>query len=452
MIDLKKTVLFFFILFSFLSFPQKITVIRKNSTETIAYLYSLRGETVDLVDSVKTSSPGIFSFGGSDLHPGFYRLKFQQTGGLDFVFDRENVEMIVDEKISPDSIDVIQSESNRLYLEFIRLTKNYKIKSELLRLVLHSYPEKDSYYNLTLKELDRLQEDYLFFVNVTAQKNEDLFIAKYIRSAGLPVIPVNIPRDSSLAYLKTHALDNINFYSKELIYSDLFSSRTIEYLTYFRNPRLPLELLEKEFNKAIDSILNRAKVNEVVYSHIVEYLIEGFKKFGFENVLDYIVNNYVIKDGLCLDEKVGSSTQRMINQNKFLAVGTIAPNISLPGLTGEITDLSKIDGRVLLIFYSSKCPHCKTLLPEINSISDELKKKRITALAVSLDTDKEEWTKFAEIYSPDLINLSDLNGWESKVALDYFIYATPSMFFIGDDGKIIAKPTTLASFRKFLTP
>jgi thiol-disulfide isomerase/thioredoxin len=99
-------------------------------------------------------------------------------------------------------------------------------------------------------------------------------------------------------------------------------------------------------------------------------------------VLDYIVNNYVIKDGLCLDEKVGSSTQRMINQNKFLAVGTIAPNISLPGLTGEITDLSKIDGRVLLIFYSSKCPHCKTLLPEINSISDELKKKRITALAV----------------------------------------------------------------------
>ena len=73
-------------------------------------------------------------------------------------------------------------------------------------------------------------------------------------------------------------------------------------------------------------------------------------------------------------------------------------------------------------------------------------------MAVSLDTDKEEWTKFAEIYSPDLINLSDLNGWESKVALDYFIYATPSMFFIGDDGKIIAKPTTLASFRKFLTP
>lgn len=31
------------------------------------------------------------------------------------------------------------------------------------------------------------------------------------------------------------------------IFSDCFTNKTIEYLTYYRNPQLPKELLEKEF-------------------------------------------------------------------------------------------------------------------------------------------------------------------------------------------------------------
>ena len=41
--------------------------------------------------------------------------------------------------------------------------------------------------------------------------------------------------------------------------------------------------------KAVDTVLNKAKVNEIVYKHIVEYLLDGFKKFGFDNVINYIV-------------------------------------------------------------------------------------------------------------------------------------------------------------------
>lgn len=55
---------------------------------------------------------------------------------------------------------------------------------------------------------------------------------------------------------------------------------------------------------AIDSILNKAKVNEIVYHHIVEYMLDGFKTYGFENVIDYIIENYVVKDDLCFDAKL----------------------------------------------------------------------------------------------------------------------------------------------------
>ena len=57
----------------------------------------------------------------------------------------------------------------------------------------------------------------------------------------------------------------------------------------------------------MDSILVRARVDADVYKHVTEYLLDGFKKFGFEGCIDYIVENYVVKDDLCLDEGAATS-------------------------------------------------------------------------------------------------------------------------------------------------
>ena len=138
-------------------------------------------------------------------------------------------------------------------------------------------------------------------------------------------------------YLKSHALDNVNFTDEDLIYSDAFTNKTIEYLSYYRNPQLPMGLLEKEFQTAVDSILNKAKVNDIVYKHIVEYLLDGFKKFGFDNVINYIIDNYVIKDDICLDEKLETALERRIQQNKLFKPGIIVPKI-------EMNDSNRFNG------------------------------------------------------------------------------------------------------------
>ena len=203
-----------------------------------------------------------------------------------------------------------------LYYAFLRLNKQFKIKSELLQLVLARYPKEDPYYKTTETTLQQLQGQYSDFVNNSSQRNPGSFIARYVRSSQLPVVDHALPLEKQLAYLKVHALDNVDFTDDSLIHSNVFTNKTIEYLTYYRNPQLPKELLEKEFNTAIDTILNKARVSQAVYKHIIESLIDGFKKFGFEECIEYILDNYVIKDDLCLDESSGSSIQKMIDQKK----------------------------------------------------------------------------------------------------------------------------------------
>jgi thiol-disulfide isomerase/thioredoxin len=430
------------------SFSQEIIIKAANSSGKVAFL-SLSGEKISFVDSI-AALKSKYQLNLINSHPGSYRIVFDNNKWIDFVYDNEDVEIQTDANNILDSLRVIKSGSNKIYYDFVNLNKDYKIKTELLQLILARYPKEDDYYQITKETLNQIQEDYLYFVNVTAQANPKSFIARYVRSAQLPVIDIEIPPDRQLVFLKSHALDNVNFYDDGLIYSDAFTNKSIGYLTYYRNPQLPMGLLEKEFESAIDTILVKAKVNEIVYKHIVEYLLDGFKKFGFDNVINYIVENYVIKDEICLDEKLETALERRIQQSKNFKIGNTVPNIIIPDSTGSLIDLDKINSEknTLIIFYASWCPHCQTLLPQVYELYKNQKEKKFEVVAVSIDTSKTDWLSFVKNNNLNWLNVSDLKGWEGQAVQDYSIYATPTMFLIDKNRKMIEMPKNIAEIYK----
>lgn len=435
------------------SLAQNVEIIIKNQEKGKAFIFSLSGEKTTLIDSVNSIDKGIFRFSidNNKYHTGIYRLTFEPNKWIDFVNDGEEISITTHSKNILDSLDVTRSESNKLFYTFLRLNKQYKTKTELLLIILSRYPRDDQFYLQAKNRFIELQNEYLQFLNYTSQMMASSFVAKYIRSSQLPVVDLSIPIDKQLAYLKAHALDKVDFNNSLLINSDLYSNKTIEYLTYYRNPQLPLELLEKEFMIAVDSLFNKARVNQLVYQHITEYLIDGFKKFGFDKVLDYIVENYVIKDDLCLDVKTEGLIKRRIDQASDLKIGKTAPNIILPDNSGSTVSLKNLKAdKTLIVFYASWCPHCKELLPKLNGVYKNQKGKKFEILAVSLDSKKEDWLEFIKTNCQLLTNVSDLKGWDGAAATDYFIYATPTMFIVDRDMKIIGKPMTVEDVNKLL--
>jgi peroxiredoxin len=126
-------------------------------------------------------------------------------------------------------------------------------------------------------------------------------------------------------------------------------------------------------------------------------------------------------------------------------VGALAPNIIIPDSLGKSIELYKINTtKTLLIFYASWCPHCKELIPKLRTL------KNIEILAVSLDTSRVDWLNFVNGNSLKYLNVSDQKGWDGKAAGDYFIYATPTMFVLDRDKKIIGKPVNYDELNSFI--
>lgn len=443
---MKYFILISFVLIDFSFSNAQEVVVKAADSYGKAALFSLSGEQSSFIDSISSVNHN-YKFNLAKSHSGFYRLILNNKKVVDFIYDSDDIEMESDSNSNQSKI--IHSEENKILYEFIKLNKNYKTKTELLNLVLSRYPDNDDYLQITKEKLNQLQEEYLYFINVTAQSNPKSFIGRYVRSSQLPIINSEVPLDQQLFYLKRHSLDKVDFTDDELIYSDVFANKAIEYLSYFRNPQLPKESLEKEFEFAIDSILNKSKTNDIVYKHIVQYLLDGFKKFGFDNVINYIVNNYVIKDEICLDEKLETALERRIQQSKNFKIGSTVPNIIIPDSSSSLIDLAKIkDEKTLIIFYASWCPHCQSLLPQIYELYKNQKEKKIEVVAISIDTLKTDWLNFVEKNNFNWINASDLKGWAGKAVLDYDIYATPTMFLLAKEKKLIKIITNIDELKE----
>ncbi len=437
-----KSILLLLIAFTLSNINAQEIIIKIVNSPNEAILLQLEGEKTTTLDSI-VSQNGSFKFSLDGKHNGFYRLQFDNKHSLNFINDGKDVEIASNYKNIQKKLNVVNSKSNKLYYQFIELNKSYKIRTELLNVILAHYPKNDNYYDFTKKKLMELQKEYKQFVEVTSQENPKSFIARYIKYAQLPIVGVSIPQELYAEFLKKNALNNVNFNDSEMIYSDLFANKSIEYLTYYRNQQLPKALLEQEFTKAVDTLLNRAKVNELVYQHMTEYLVDGFTKFGFDAIINYIVDNYVIKDDICLDAKVESTIQKRIDQSKYFKIGSKVPNIILPDAVGNEVDLSKIKSeKVLILFYASWCPHCKNTIAQLVKLYNKQKPKKIEILAISLDEERDEWLKIIKDNNLNWLNVSDLKGWSGDTTLNYYIYATPTMFLVDKEKKIISKPMT----------
>jgi thiol-disulfide isomerase/thioredoxin len=220
-------------------------------------------------------------------------------------------------------------------------------------------------------------------------------------------------------------------------------------LSLYSDPDLNLAEQQKAFNEGIKIIMDKTADNRMVYEFVVTYLIDGFERFGFDDVITFISDYYVT--GNCENEQQIAGISGKINKMKKMLPGNKAPELIGTMLSGEKFDMSNYKGKwKLIVFWASSCPHCDFVLPKLHDFYSAQNHTKWEVIAYSLDTNIETWKSLAAKNLYSWPQLSELKGWDSKTVMNFGISATPMFYLIDPNNIIVAKPTRLYEIKQLL--
>jgi peroxiredoxin len=146
-----------------------------------------------------------------------------------------------------------------------------------------------------------------------------------------------------------------------------------------------------------------------------------------------------------LDKKIqetyyGKKIAEMANQLRSTSLGQKAPEFTLNDVNDKPVALSSFKGKVTLVdFWASWCGPCRKENPAVVAAYNKFHEKGFEILGVSLDDNKSNWESAIKKDNLMWTQVSDLKGWDSKVAQLYGVQSIPTNFLLDKEGKIIAK-------------
>jgi peroxiredoxin len=121
-------------------------------------------------------------------------------------------------------------------------------------------------------------------------------------------------------------------------------------------------------------------------------------------------------------------------------VGKPAPEIIMSDPSGKELKLSSFKGKYVLVdFWASWCRPCREENPNVVSAFQKYRNKNFTILGVSLDKNKESWTRAIMKDGLTWSHISDLQEWYSPVVKLYEFNGIPFNVLVNPDGQIVAQ-------------
>ena len=97
------------------------------------------------------------------------------------------------------------------------------------------------------------------------------------------------------------------------------------------------------------------------------------------------------------------------------------------------------DKYLLLYFWASWCEPCRLLNPKLVRLYNQYKEHGFDIIGISLDKNKNEWTRALRSDTLRWTQMSDLKFWQSEGAKVYSVQTIPHMVLLDKEGKILVQ-------------
>lgn len=236
----------------------------------------------------------------------------------------------------------------------------------------------------------------------------------------------------------------LDFSDENLFYSGLAKELFDAYIK--QTFTLQVEVLIVSKLNAFSDVLKKSSQNDSkALNQYSEYLIHEYEKFGLIACAEHLAIS-LLDDTKCI---LNDKTLPILEQYKKMAIGNTAADLVFS--TGlKYGKLSEIPTKYkVVVFGASWCEACSIEMPQFKDYAELFKTNYGAEIVfVSIDTDREKYDAFVKDFP--FIHTCDYKGWGSPNVTNYYVFATPSIFILDAENKIVSKPINAIDTAKWL--
>ncbi len=419
------------------------------------------GDKKYVTDTAKVSSNGLAVFKGDTLLPGgIYLVILPEKNYFEILLDKNQTLSVSTSKDNMlENLKFSNSPENNGFVEYqrfmVEMQKQSKELSEKLRVSL-----SDSITaNAIREQMNELNDRVMAYWAEIENKYPGSLLAaivKAMRNVEPPKhnIPKDDPKYDSLVwahnylYNRYHFFDNIDFSDARLLRTPIFENKINVYFDKVLLP-IPDSIIPAAFD-----LIEKAKANREMFQYVLSTLTNKFQisdRMGMDGVFVAVAERYYLGGQTWwADQKLLDKIGERVRAIKPNIIGNIAPDLWLPNPNSKYYKLSDLKAKVTVVyFWDPDCSHCKRVTPELKKIYDKYKDKGFAVYAVYTQGDQPKWMDYIAKN-----NLNWINVWDPTFSSNfrnlYDIYATPVIYVLDKDKKILAKRISVETLERIL--
>ena len=460
------------------STPNELVVHIEGLSNDTIYLANYYGAKLFYNDTAVTDVNGTVTFAGKPFDEGGkYAVVLPGPKFFEFLMVNEPMEFKTTARDPAGDIEVIQSKENEVFYGYLNFLKKKRQERAPFDTVLRDSSATKDDIAEARAGLQKLTDEVTEYQYYLTNDPRGFLFGKYLSITNEPQVPdapatAEDPALWQYLWYRNHYWDRVDFSDPRLVRDGGFDQLITRYWAKVL-PQIPDTMLMEA-----DNLLQRALDNDnkdmfKYMLHHMTYASESSKIMCMDKVFVNLVNAYYrtgMVDWLA-EDKLDKILERA-DDLKFTLCGNRPPNITLPDLDQKkFKSLYDIEAKYTLIcIWESTCGHCKKEMPKLERIYNEWHPRGLEIFAIGNDFEPEPWQEYVrEQALTDWVHVSDnplINAQDSATALIYGgitnieslnfrttfdVYATPKMFLLDEDKKILAKQVGAVQLAEILS-
>lgn len=414
-------------------------------------LVGFKGFQAYAIDSVKANEKGEFTLSYSEKDYGMGYLSAHDNKPVFIVLSGEAIKLKGETFAIAESIEIIEGHENQLFAQYA--TEHPRREQALSAWgYLEKIYTKDSLFAVQeipkqaiANEKQRIKaEDSLFL----AALKSDSYISYYLPLRKL------VSSVSTIAQYRTGEIPatialfrKIDYTDARLQKSGLLADVIESHFWLIENSGRSLDSVYIEMNKSIDILVENLISDEQKLNDITEYLFKLLEKRSLFNASEYLAIK-LLNEKTCT---INNDFAAKLESYRAMKKGNIAPDFDFKKeVIAPSYDASKQPKKLsdlkskytVVVFGASWCPQCPQELSKISGLYKKWQEQSVEVVFVSLDEDEKIFKSFASVFP--FISICDYQKWESPVAKDYHVFATPTLYLLNNKRKILLRPNSVS--------